>query len=75
MTEAPTSNFDFLDCFIALVVDFDFNWDGFTVKVELCRIRKVIVHCIWYNYSIYLQLATTVFAVDNRTSLSIDASR
>ena len=31
----PTSDFDFLDRFVALVVDFDFDWDGFTVEVEL----------------------------------------
>lgn len=31
----PTEDPDFLDCFVALIVDFDFDWDFFAVKVEL----------------------------------------
>lgn len=31
----PTSDFEFLDCFVALVVDFDFDGDRFAVEIEL----------------------------------------
>lgn len=35
MTQEPTSDFEFLHCFVALVVDFDFDWNRFSVEVEL----------------------------------------
>lgn len=33
--EVPTSDFEFLDCFVALIVDFDFDRDWFAMQVEL----------------------------------------
>ena len=36
----PTTNLDFLDNFIALVIDLDFDWYSFSVKVELRKTRK-----------------------------------
>lgn len=33
--ETLTGDFDLLDCFVALICDFDFDWDCLPVEIEL----------------------------------------
>lgn len=40
--KTPTGDFQFLHRFVALVIDFEFDWDGLTVKVELWERRNYI---------------------------------
>lgn len=37
-----TGDFELLDCFVALVIDFDFDWDCLPMEIELqIRTRQV----------------------------------
>lgn len=40
--EMLTGDFELLDCFVALILDFDFDWDCLPVEIELqTRIRQL----------------------------------
>lgn len=69
--EVPTTDFNFLDCFVALVFDFDIDWDRFTMKVELRQNRREIL--IGSLHSSHFNRVKLKFCC--RTSFSIEASR